>query len=314
MTIECAILGLLWREPMAGYDLKKRIQDSPAMPWSGNNNQVYKALAAMLDEGLVTSEVHHQDGLPSRKVYTVTGAGRAMLRQWLAEPPEMPEPKKPFLAQLSLANALGARAVDALLEEYERLLRAQLDSHPAYPAESFGLEAALCALVDDNIRTGHQAELNWTKRARAAIAGYVEAQQGEPQDKLTEEVNQSMRYEVIEKRGIKYLQYRAQAARPETIEATRFVADCLEQGANRVMLDAHALPEAFFSLRTGLAGEVMQKCVQYRVKAALVMDEADAKGKFKDMLAEVNRGDAFRSFEHSEEAERWLTAEDTITP
>ena len=44
MIIDYAILGLLSWKPLTGYDVKRVMQDSPFLYWSGNNNQIYKAL------------------------------------------------------------------------------------------------------------------------------------------------------------------------------------------------------------------------------------------------------------------------------
>ena len=70
MSINFAILGILSYKPMTGYDLKKIIQDSTFMPWSGNNNQIYRSLTKLLDEGLVTNEVLHQESSPTKRFIT----------------------------------------------------------------------------------------------------------------------------------------------------------------------------------------------------------------------------------------------------
>lgn len=118
-----------------------------------------------------------------------------------------------------------------------------------------------------------------------------------------------MQYRIVERNGASYLYYPAQPVRPEAMDATQIVGDCMGEHINRALIEAGALPEAFFSLRTGLAGEVLQKLAQYRVMAALVLSDQDIKGKFRDMLIEVNRGGIFRSFEDVEEAARWLMGE-----
>ena len=40
MTIKYAMLGFLSWRPLAGYDIKKLMVDSPVLYWSGNNNQI----------------------------------------------------------------------------------------------------------------------------------------------------------------------------------------------------------------------------------------------------------------------------------
>ena len=94
MSIKYAILGILSWKPVTGYELKKIFEDCSFMYWSGNNNQIYKALTKMHDEALVTSEVIHQDSSPSKKIYTITEEGLEELKDWVLSSPEAPEVKK----------------------------------------------------------------------------------------------------------------------------------------------------------------------------------------------------------------------------
>jgi DNA-binding PadR family transcriptional regulator len=54
MSIEYAILGILSWRPLSGYDLKKMIEGSAALYLSGNNNEIYRTLVSLHDQGLVT--------------------------------------------------------------------------------------------------------------------------------------------------------------------------------------------------------------------------------------------------------------------
>lgn len=47
MTIEDAILGLLSWRALSGYNMKKLFEESPTLYWSGNNNEVYRALLSL---------------------------------------------------------------------------------------------------------------------------------------------------------------------------------------------------------------------------------------------------------------------------
>ncbi|MBP8000586.1 MAG: PadR family transcriptional regulator [Chloroflexi bacterium] len=119
MSIKYAILGFLSWTPMTGYDLKKQFEESGTFYWSGNNNQIYKALVELHEAGLVTKQIQHQESLPSRKIYTVTEAGLAELRQWLLTPPELPQRRHSFLVQLAWADLLTPAELDGLLAQYE---------------------------------------------------------------------------------------------------------------------------------------------------------------------------------------------------
>lgn len=63
------------------------------------------------------------------------------------------------------------------------------------------------------------------------------------------------------------------------------------EGARSVIFQRHHLPEAFFDLRTRLAGEVLQKCVNYHMKLAVIGNfEAIDSQSLRAFILESNRG------------------------
>jgi hypothetical protein len=63
--------------------------------------------------------------------------------------------------------------------------------------------------------------------------------------------------------------------------------------ADVVAIPAQRLDESFFRLRTGVAGEIMQKFVNYRIRLAVVGDIAErveASTALRDLVRESNRG------------------------
>ncbi len=119
MSIEHAILGLLSWQPMSGYDLKKIFEEASILYWSGNNNEIYRTLVKLHEEGLVTREVQPQESLPARKVYTITAPGRARLKSWVGSTPEPPQLRHTFLIQLAWADSLAPGELAELLARYE---------------------------------------------------------------------------------------------------------------------------------------------------------------------------------------------------
>jgi hypothetical protein len=77
-----------------------------------------------------------------------------------------------------------------------------------------------------------------------------------------------------------------------------------------LLLHSNILSEDFFKLRTGLAGTIMQKFVNYHVRGALLLPEDfKAIGKFKDLMVELKESNEFRVFYNITEAEAWLISE-----
>jgi RimJ/RimL family protein N-acetyltransferase len=82
---------------------------------------------------------------------------------------------------------------------------------------------------------------------------------------------------------------------------------CIEHGGRALLFDQGALPAAFFDLRTGVAGELVQKLVNYHVRmAAVVPDLAAHSPRFTEFAREANHGPQFRFFATRQEAIDWL--------
>jgi PadR family transcriptional regulator, regulatory protein AphA len=117
-----------------------------------------------------------------------------------------------------------------------------------------------------------------------------------------------MNYQVIEKDHKKYVRWAGTKALVSTEkDALSLCVACMESKTNLLMLDAKALSEDFFLLRTGLAGQVLQKFTNYQVKAALIITKDQILNvRFKELLSELNKGNDFRTFTSTADAENWL--------
>lgn len=64
-----------------------------------------------------------------------------------------------------------------------------------------------------------------------------------------------------------------------------------ETGCDRFAIDKSLISEAFFDLKTRLAGDILQKFINYRVKVAIVGDFSGYASKsLKDFIYECNSG------------------------
>ena len=76
-------------------------------------------------------------------------------------------------------------------------------------------------------------------------------------------------------------------------EAADLVGSALEVGARWIALSAAGLPEGFLDLSSGVAGEIAQKCVNYRIGLAVLGDIRPAmerSGALRDWVRECNNG------------------------
>ena len=86
-TLGYAILGLLSREELSGYDLTSRMKARVGFFWEARHSQIYPELARLEEQGLVTHRVVEQSDRPDKKVYEITPAGLDALKEWVTEPP-----------------------------------------------------------------------------------------------------------------------------------------------------------------------------------------------------------------------------------
>lgn len=83
-----------------------------------------------------------------------------------------------------------------------------------------------------------------------------------------------------------------------------------ETGAERLVLNKEALAEEFFLLSTGLAGEVLQKFVNYHCKFAVYGDFSHYTSKpLKDFIYESNKGNNVYFAESLDEALRHISTQ-----
>lgn len=76
-----------------------------------------------------------------------------------------------------------------------------------------------------------------------------------------------------------------------------------ETGADRIAIDKKVIAEDFFILSTGMAGGILQKFINYHIKAAIWGDYSRYTSKpLRDFIYESNRGRDFFFVETKEEA------------
>lgn len=82
----------------------------------------------------------------------------------------------------------------------------------------------------------------------------------------------------------------------DTADAARdLIGEAMAQGASIIVVPVTRLDPSFFQLRSGLAGDVLQKVVNYGRKLAVVGDisaHVAASDAFRDVVREADRGES----------------------
>ncbi|NNU75268.1 PadR family transcriptional regulator [Clostridium estertheticum] len=82
-TLKYAILGLINRKPLTGYDITKEFNSGLVEFWYANHSQIYPELKKLTDECLISYEIIIQGEKLEKKLYTITEEGKVCLQKWL---------------------------------------------------------------------------------------------------------------------------------------------------------------------------------------------------------------------------------------
>lgn len=164
-----AVLGALELGLATGYEMRSFFAESIGHFWSESYGQLYPVLKRLEAEGLATSQ---QAG--RRREYTITDAGQAVLKDWLARPAELHTPRMEILLKLFFGRHLDRAAALAHVERHEQELRAAMTAYE-------GVDQQLQAMPADHPdrtfwrltlrygQLGTEAGLAWCAEARALL-------------------------------------------------------------------------------------------------------------------------------------------------
>lgn len=120
LNVEHALLGFVRHEPLHGYEIHRRLRETPELSliWRMKQSRLYALLARLEDEGLLQASHEPQDGRPPRKVFHLTPEGEVAFGRWLVEPVRLPrEMRLEFMLKLYFAGEEGAAIAGQLIEE-----------------------------------------------------------------------------------------------------------------------------------------------------------------------------------------------------
>lgn len=96
----------------------------------------------------------------------------------------------------------------------------------------------------------------------------------------------------------------------EAADVDRTIEACWGEQAQAVLLYAANLPVAFFDISSGVAGHILQKLRNYRIRFALVVPpgSTSTSTRFAELVADEQRGREFGIFADRAAALAWLAA------
>ncbi len=137
------ILGMLRKGPKSGYEIKARADISTRFFWAISYGQIYPELKRLEEAGLIEGQADPGSGR-QRRVYSVTPAGDAALREWLTSPGELhTELRHEGVLRLFFSDALDH-------EERIELVRTMRAKHERLRAELATIQPAAEAACEES--------------------------------------------------------------------------------------------------------------------------------------------------------------------
>ncbi len=181
MYLDILVLAHLAHRPAHGYEIKKRVEQSIGTS-ALNNNVLYPALRRFEEAGAIVGELIPQQGVPPRRVFSLTEAGEDLLRSLLEDfSDELAERDEEFLTRLAFFDLVAPAARLDILTMREDAMGRRVK----HLAEMARLAAAhdrryAVSLLDFQLRQA-QRELAWTAELAAQERRDIESAPESPE-------------------------------------------------------------------------------------------------------------------------------------
>jgi DNA-binding PadR family transcriptional regulator len=168
-----ALLGLIYQQPLTGYDVKKIFASTPMAGFSDSPGAIYPALRKLEQLGFVRSEVEQLGGLRRRRVFEITPKGVASLKAWQSKPiveEDMVRRVGELLLRFAFMDeTLGAERSLEFLQEFAGKLALYIPTLRGYLDVHAGKMSTSGRLALESGIHEYEARLAW---AKSSIARY----------------------------------------------------------------------------------------------------------------------------------------------
>ena len=126
MSLRNVLLVYLASGASTGYDIARGFRGSFGYLWNASYQQVYRDLASLHAEGLVSCQAQaSSNGRPAKKLYRLTEAGQQAMQDWFATPARLPRYNDAFMVKVASAHLMPDKRplLDELRANRERYQR-----------------------------------------------------------------------------------------------------------------------------------------------------------------------------------------------
>jgi DNA-binding PadR family transcriptional regulator len=179
LDVKTLCLGVLHNRDASGYEIKKMFEEGPLGHFlEASFGSIYPALTRLTKEGLVSFRDERQKGRPDKKVYSITGAGEAALREALMKPPAEDKLRSEFLFIAAFSDLIPVEHMRNLIDRQISLIRERQEC----------LELRTSASESEGVRFAHGFALALCQTAVDYLEKHRQSLEAKPlQETLKEE-------------------------------------------------------------------------------------------------------------------------------
>lgn len=122
-----ALLGIISKGEVSGYDIKQIMQKIGRFYWSENNAQIYTTLKLLEKLELVVSRLDESSGARQCRKYIMTDKGKKKLIDWLMQPCEFPKYREELLLKMVLSQHLPIEEIIGHVRHYKKCVDERIE-------------------------------------------------------------------------------------------------------------------------------------------------------------------------------------------
>jgi DNA-binding PadR family transcriptional regulator len=146
MSLSHAILATLSNGCSSGYDISKQFAGSVGFFWYATQQQIYRELAKLEEQGYLSAEVIKQENRPDKRLLSITVTGIAYLQEWIIQPGKISPIKDDLLVKLFAGHLVQKETILTELKHHRVQHQLTLNTYREIESRVFG-DPAQCTEV-----------------------------------------------------------------------------------------------------------------------------------------------------------------------
>lgn len=138
MSLSHAILATLSNGCYSGYDLSKQFAGSVGFFWYATQQQIYRELTKLEEQGYLSAQVMQQENRPDKKMLSITDVGKEYLCEWIRQPGKISPMKDDLLVKIFAGHLVDKQVILQELRHHQTQHQHTLETYRAIERDFFG--------------------------------------------------------------------------------------------------------------------------------------------------------------------------------